>query len=103
MKRHTTTLAALLLSTASLTALADINPTTPAATTQTITTAQQNPGKTRAQVYQELIEARRQGLIPTPDYDYPPSQRTIENNKIRNQIVERYWASQDEKRNHSNN
>jgi hypothetical protein len=98
-----TTLAAFILSTLSINALAEDNPGYPSATLPAVAThatsqatAQGNApaGKTRAEVYQELIEARRQGLIPTPEYDYPPSQRTIENNKARNQIVERYWASQ---------
>ncbi|GJH28593.1 hypothetical protein AWB71_05072 [Caballeronia peredens] len=38
-------------------------------------------GKTRAQVVAEMIQAQRDGLIPTSKNDYPPSERTIERNK----------------------
>ncbi|HDR9045378.1 TPA: DUF4148 domain-containing protein [Burkholderia vietnamiensis] len=38
-------------------------------------------GKTRAEVYAELIQAQKDGIIPTPKADYPPSQRTIERNQ----------------------
>jgi hypothetical protein len=37
--------------------------------------------KTREQVYQELIQAQRDGLLPTRDVDYPPSEETIRRNK----------------------
>ncbi|WDD90551.1 DUF4148 domain-containing protein (plasmid) [Burkholderia sp. FERM BP-3421] len=37
--------------------------------------------KTREQVYQELIQAQRDGLLPTRDVDYPPSEETILRNK----------------------
>ncbi|CAD6561534.1 hypothetical protein LMG28727_07466 [Paraburkholderia kirstenboschensis] len=44
--------------------------------------AQTQPtGKTRADVRAELIEAQRDGLVPTPKYDYPPSEAAIERNK----------------------
>ena len=49
----------------------------------------------RAQVRDELIEARRAGTIPTTEADYPPSQRTINANRTRYQIFERYWTSKD--------
>ncbi|REG51897.1 uncharacterized protein DUF4148 [Paraburkholderia sp. BL6669N2] len=38
-------------------------------------------GKTRAEVRKELIQAYRDGLIPTTEADYPPSKSTIERNK----------------------
>jgi Domain of unknown function (DUF4148) len=96
--------AAIVLTTASLSAWADANHSYPSATvpgliqndavtsTATGTAQPKQLGKTRAQVRQELIEARRQGIIPTTNADYPPSQRTINANKTRNAIVERYWA-----------
>ncbi len=37
--------------------------------------------KTREQVYQELIQAQRDGLLPVRDVDYPPSEETIRRNK----------------------
>jgi hypothetical protein len=52
-------------------------------------------GKTRAQVRKELIDARRAGTIPTTEADYPPSQRTIDANRARNQIFENFWSSKD--------
>ncbi|MFM0279674.1 DUF4148 domain-containing protein [Paraburkholderia sediminicola] len=48
-------------------------------------------GKTRAEVRQELIQAQRDGLIPTNDTDYPPSKRTIERNKARFAGLERHY------------
>ena len=38
-------------------------------------------GKTRAEVVAEMIQAQRDGIIPTSKNDYPPSERTIERNK----------------------
>lgn len=40
-------------------------------------------GKTRDQVTQELIQAERDGLVPTSRSDYPPGDRLIELNKQR--------------------
>ncbi|CAB3809948.1 hypothetical protein LMG28614_07173 [Paraburkholderia ultramafica] len=51
------------------------------------------PEKTRAQVRQELIEAERAGLVPSPKNDYPPSQAAIERNKARFRVNESYLAS----------
>ncbi|CAE6733160.1 hypothetical protein R69927_01922 [Paraburkholderia domus] len=48
-------------------------------------------GKTRAEVRQELLQAQRDGLIPTNDTDYPPSQRTVERNKARFAAFERHY------------
>jgi hypothetical protein len=50
-------------------------------------------GKTREQVQQELIEAERAGFVPSGKHDYPPSQQTINRNRARFSVVERYWAS----------
>jgi Domain of unknown function (DUF4148) len=49
--------------------------------------------KTRELVRQELIEAERAGLVPSPRGDYPPSQATIARNQAQFRIVENYWAS----------
>ncbi|ERJ34024.1 hypothetical protein L810_3578 [Burkholderia sp. AU4i] len=38
-------------------------------------------GKTRAEVYAELIQAQKDGLIPSGKADYPPSQATIQRNR----------------------
>ncbi|EKS72717.1 hypothetical protein BURK_004672 [Burkholderia sp. SJ98] len=38
-------------------------------------------GKTRAEVVAELIQAQKDGLVPTSKTDYPPSERTIQRNK----------------------
>ncbi|SMG23084.1 DUF4148 domain-containing protein [Paraburkholderia susongensis] len=38
-------------------------------------------GVTRAQVRAELIQAQRDGTVPAPDWDYPPSARTIARNR----------------------
>lgn len=44
--------------------------------------AQTQPvGKTRTEVRAELVEAQRDGLVPAPKYDYPPSEAAIERNK----------------------
>ncbi|MGU7769135.1 DUF4148 domain-containing protein [Burkholderia sp. MR1-5-21] len=48
-----------------------------AAFAQTTTTS----GVTRAQVIADLIQAQRDGTVPAPNWDYPPSQRTIERNR----------------------
>ncbi|MDR5751313.1 MULTISPECIES: DUF4148 domain-containing protein [unclassified Caballeronia] len=40
-------------------------------------------GKTRQQVVEELIQAQRDGLLPTSRSDYPSSERLIEMNKER--------------------
>ncbi|WP_176114799.1 DUF4148 domain-containing protein [Burkholderia cepacia] len=37
--------------------------------------------KTRAQVYQELIDAQREGLLPTSKTEYPPSEQTVAHNR----------------------
>lgn len=42
-----------------------------------------NAGKTREQVYQELVDAEREGMIPTGRNNYPPSEATIERNRAR--------------------
>ncbi|MGV7245118.1 DUF4148 domain-containing protein [Caballeronia sp. M23-90] len=46
-------------------------------------------GKTREQVIQELIQAERDGLVPTSRSDYPPSDRLIELNKERYTVRQR--------------
>jgi hypothetical protein len=38
-------------------------------------------GKTRAEVYGELIQAQKDGILPWYRYDYPPSQETIQRNR----------------------
>ncbi|WP_080353744.1 DUF4148 domain-containing protein [Burkholderia cenocepacia] len=38
-------------------------------------------GKTRAEVYAELIQAKKDGLIPSSKSDYPPSEATIQRNR----------------------
>jgi hypothetical protein len=62
------------------------------ATTPAIQPQQQ--GKTREQVVQELIQARREGLVPTGHTDYPPSQATIERNRARMKATAPKWANQ---------
>ncbi|MCA8023587.1 DUF4148 domain-containing protein [Burkholderia metallica] len=37
--------------------------------------------KTRAEVYAELIQAQKDGLIPISKSDYPPSETTIRRNR----------------------
>ncbi|RDK04631.1 DUF4148 domain-containing protein [Paraburkholderia lacunae] len=62
------------------------------ATAPTIQPQQQ--GKTREQVVQELIQARRDGLVPAGHADYPPSQATIERNRARMKATPPTWANQ---------
>lgn len=88
MKTYPVAIAAIALSILSTSALAEANPRYPAEAAQP-----QQQGKTRAQVRAELLEARRHGWIPTSEADYPPSQQTIDINKARHAIVERYWAA----------
>ncbi|MGS0894265.1 DUF4148 domain-containing protein [Burkholderia stagnalis] len=38
-------------------------------------------GLTRAEVVADLIQAQRDGLVPTPNNDYPPSADTILRNR----------------------
>jgi acyl-coenzyme A synthetase/AMP-(fatty) acid ligase len=38
-------------------------------------------GLTRAQVREQLVQAERDGIIPTTDADYPPSDEEIARNK----------------------
>ncbi|WDD93636.1 DUF4148 domain-containing protein [Burkholderia sp. FERM BP-3421] len=52
------------------------------------------PGKTRADVRAELIQAYRDGTIPTTDGDYPPSQTTIDINRARFAASNPVWAQQ---------
>ncbi|MHB9837985.1 DUF4148 domain-containing protein [Paraburkholderia terrae] len=66
--------------------------TTSDATTPAIQPQQQ--GKTREQVVQELIQARREGLVPAGHADYPPSQATIERNRARMKATAPKWANQ---------
>ena len=97
MKNHHAMFAAIVF-TLSGSAIAEVEPRTPnpAASSPSMRAAQPQPlGKTREQVYEELLEARRQGLIPNTEADYPPSQRTIDANKTRHAIAERYWADND--------
>jgi hypothetical protein len=41
----------------------------------------ESQGKTREQVREELVQARRDGLVPSRRHDYPPSAATIKRNK----------------------
>ncbi|MGU7780054.1 DUF4148 domain-containing protein [Burkholderia sp. PU8-34] len=36
---------------------------------------------TRAQVIADLVQAQRDGTVPAPNWDYPPSRQTIERNR----------------------
>ncbi|MFM0205401.1 DUF4148 domain-containing protein [Paraburkholderia fungorum] len=103
MKSKRIALAAILMSALSTSALAshddsvrapaDPNRVAPPSSTSVPDAQPHQLGKTRAQVRQELIDARRDGAIPTTEADYPPSQRTIDANRARNRIFERYWSS----------
>jgi hypothetical protein len=96
MRTHHVLFTAIAFSTLSATAMAQTdtrNPGTEASSLSVQVVQPQPLGKTRAQVREELLEARRQGLIPTTEADYPPSQRTIDANKARHAVVERYWAA----------
>ncbi|WP_063495430.1 DUF4148 domain-containing protein [Paraburkholderia phytofirmans] len=104
MKSKQIALATLLLSALSTTALANSdnllassnsNPSDLSSSQNASAAPPPQVWKTRAQVHQELIEARRAGTIPTTEADYPPSQRTIEANRAHHQVLERYWASND--------
>ncbi|MBP0595668.1 DUF4148 domain-containing protein [Paraburkholderia sp. LEh10] len=67
---------------------------TPDTTISSGTPLKSNPasrGKTRAEVREELIQAYRDGLIPTTEADYPPSKFTIERNKARFAEIERHF------------
>jgi hypothetical protein len=52
------------------------------------------PARTRAEVRAELIQAYRDGTIPTTDGDYPPSQSTIDINRARFAASNPAWAQQ---------
>ncbi|CAE6835380.1 DUF4148 domain-containing protein [Paraburkholderia haematera] len=100
MKSKRIALAVIFMSVLSTSVLADndqsVSALAASQSSQYVPAAQSRPiGKTRAQVRQELIDARREGTIPTTEADYPPSQRTIDANRARHQILERYWASTD--------
>jgi hypothetical protein len=106
MKPSRITLAAILMAAlSSVSALAqqddsvsapsDSNRIAPPSSTSLPAAQPHQLGKTRAQVRQELIDARREGIIPTTEADYPPSQRTIDANRARNRIFERYWTRND--------
>ncbi|WP_087882072.1 DUF4148 domain-containing protein [Caballeronia mineralivorans] len=53
-------------------------------------------GKTRAQVYAELIQAEEAGLIPAGGHNYPPSAATIARNRIDFALAEQSWKKQGE-------
>jgi hypothetical protein len=38
-------------------------------------------GKTRAEVYAELVQAQKDGILPLNKNDYPPSEQTIQRNR----------------------
>jgi hypothetical protein len=105
MKLRQIALAAILASTVSTSALAnhddsvpapgDANRIAPPASTSGPAAGPHQLGKTRAQVRKELIDARREGTIPTTEADYPPSQRTIAANRARNRIFENFWTGKD--------
>ncbi|WP_349307009.1 DUF4148 domain-containing protein [Burkholderia gladioli] len=57
-------------------------------------TAATPPEKTHAQVVAELVQAWREGTIPTTDGDYPPSDSTIERNRARFESKTPSWAQQ---------
>ncbi|MGZ2747483.1 DUF4148 domain-containing protein [Burkholderia stagnalis] len=40
-------------------------------------------GPTRADVIADLIQAQRDGVVPAPKQDYPPSAQTIALNRVR--------------------
>ncbi len=50
-------------------------------------------GKTRAEVRMELIQAYRDGLLPTANNDYPPSAETQEHNRERLAATHPAWAT----------
>ena len=50
--------------------------------------------KTRGQVRQELIESEHAGLVPAGRTGYPPSQATINRNRVRFSLAEKYWMKQ---------
>ncbi|KFL52112.1 MULTISPECIES: DUF4148 domain-containing protein [Burkholderia] len=43
--------------------------------------AQTSSGPTRADVIADLVQAQRDGTVPTSNWDYPPSTRTIARNR----------------------
>ncbi|WP_179405319.1 DUF4148 domain-containing protein [Burkholderia guangdongensis] len=70
------------LMAAGLWAIAAIAASVPAfALAQTAPADPDQPGLTRAQVMADLIGAEREGLVPTTDGDYPPSDRTVARNR----------------------
>ncbi|WP_176060475.1 DUF4148 domain-containing protein [Paraburkholderia sp. BCC1876] len=67
---------AMKLSTLSVAALLSIG-----ALSQTAQAQAQAPGKSRAQVHQELIKAQHDGSIPLSKTQYPPNEAVIAQNK----------------------
>jgi hypothetical protein len=105
MKSRQIVLAAILMSALSTSALAshddsvrapgDADRIAPPALTGMPAAQPHQLGKTRAQVRKELIDARREGTIPTTEADYPQGQRTIAANRARNRIFENFWTGKD--------
>jgi hypothetical protein len=54
------------------------------------------PGKTRAEVRAELLEAEEAGVIPVRRNDYPPSARTIARNRVIFAQAEMAWHKNDQ-------
>ncbi|WP_246797385.1 DUF4148 domain-containing protein [Burkholderia perseverans] len=50
------------------------------------------PEKTHAQVVAELVQAYRDGTIPTTDGDYPAGDQTVQMNRARFQAAPPPWA-----------
>ncbi|WP_155630536.1 DUF4148 domain-containing protein [Burkholderia territorii] len=50
-------------------------------------------GKTREEVREELIQAYRDGLLPTNKNDYPPSPATIARNKELFRLANPKWGT----------
>ncbi|MET3229588.1 UNVERIFIED_ORG: hypothetical protein ABIC54_001762 [Burkholderia sp. 1263] len=70
------------------------NPSSSNVTTAITPVVQAPRGKTRDEVLQELIQARRAGLIPSGGADYPPSEATIARNLARLEAAPQKWATQ---------
>ncbi|WP_323119869.1 DUF4148 domain-containing protein [Burkholderia alba] len=62
-----------------------------AATSSFASTHAPEPGKTREEVRRELIQAYRDGFLPTKDTDYPPSPATRARNREILQAANPSW------------
>ncbi len=89
-------LAALLVTLSAAVSVSPVFAQTARTAPQSVSTQDTAPatGKTRAQVYAELVQAEKAGLIPAGNTHYPADATTIARNRIDFALAEQSWNKQ---------